>query len=324
MSLPQTQKIIQGDQNGEPVLLEVPVPKPSQNEVLVKIEYAPVHPYDLMILKGYHGGNKLVGSEGSGVVVAVGENLKYSHKIGDKVHVIGLGTYAQYMIAKSEKVFPILHKDLSFEDSATHYVNPATVHGMAYLAEKGGHKAAVQTVGSSVLGRMFIRYFKLKGIKTINIVRKDEYIEELKKEGADYVLNSQDQDFEEKLKEITAKENATIAFDAICGNFTNKVLTALPPKSTLYIYGLLDGDKIKEISVPALFQRKSIACHVVTHYLEDADEQKYQKIFNDIHTLLPDVFNSKILKVFPMEQINEGFAYFKTNKSIGKILIKPN
>jgi len=324
MSLPETQRVIQGDQNGEPIFKDVPLPKPSQNEVIVKVEFAPVNPTDLIRLKGFYGDNKIIGSEGSGVVVAVGENLKVPHKIGDKVHIIGPGTYAQYIVVKSESVFPILVKDLSLEEAASHFVNPATVHYMSYLAEKGGHKAAIHTAGSSALGRMFIRYFKLKGIKTINIVRRDDYTEELLKEGADYVLNSKAPDFEEKFKEIATKENATIAFDAIAGDFTNKVVKAQPPRSTVYIYGLLGGNEIKNISIPDLFQRKTIATVYLPDYLEDSNEQQLQNIFKETHGLLNTVFKSNVIKVFPLDQIKEALAYYQENSSKGKILLKPN
>lgn len=52
--------------------------------------------------------------------------------------------------------------------------------------------------------------------------------------GGDYVLNSTDADFEEKLKDLAAKENATVAFEPIGGDFTLKILRALPHGSTLY------------------------------------------------------------------------------------------
>jgi len=102
---------------------------------------------------------------------------------------------------------------------------------MGVLADRGGHKAAIHTAGSSALGRMLIRYFKAKNITLINIVRKQEFVEELEKEGADYVLNSQAADFEERSKEIVQKENATLALDAIGGDFTNNILKAQPAGS---------------------------------------------------------------------------------------------
>ncbi len=192
-SIPETQRIILpalilGE---KPVFEEVPVPKPAENQVLVRVEFAPIHHSDISALTGYARvmGFPInpCGSEGSGIIVAVGSNLKIPHKIGEKVLVTGPGTYSQYLIADSEKVQKI-PEGLSLDQAAAQFLNPVTVYYIGSLAK--GHKAAIHTVGSSAVGRMLIRYFKHLGIKLINIVRKDQYVVELKAEGADYVLNS--------------------------------------------------------------------------------------------------------------------------------------
>jgi len=324
MALPQTYKVIKGDQNNQPLIQEILLPKPSQNQVLVKMEFTPINPIDLLTFKNFYGDREAIGLEGSGVVVAIGDNLKISHKVGDKVHVVGRGTFAQYILAKSEDISPILQDDLSFEDAASHYINPSTVYYMGMVAEQGGHKAAIHTASSSALGKMLIRYFKHKGIKLINIVRRDEVIEELKKEGADYVLNSTAPDFEERLKELAEKENATISFDAIGGDFTNKVLKAQPPKSSLYIYGFLEGNEIKNISIPELFKGKSISALYLVGYVEGLSVEEAQRIYKETHKLLPTVLYSKIIKIFPLEQIKEALDYYLENGSKGKILLKLN
>jgi len=50
------------------------------------------------------------------------------------------------------------------------------------------------------LGKMLIRELKEVGVKSINLVKRDEYIQELKDIGADYVVNIKDKDFEANLK----------------------------------------------------------------------------------------------------------------------------
>ena len=107
MSLPQTYKAIVGNEKGEVSVKEFPLPKPSNNQVLVKVEFAPLNPTDFMKLNGFYGkpedyGTALNGSEGSGVVVAVGNNLKYPFKVGDRVHIWGEG-WGQYVLLESDK-----------------------------------------------------------------------------------------------------------------------------------------------------------------------------------------------------------------------------
>ena len=79
VNLPKTMKaLVLEEFGGTPTLKDVPVPKPKYNEVLIKIEYAPLNPMDLSFLKGYYSSVKklpvTIGFEGCGTVVASGGN----------------------------------------------------------------------------------------------------------------------------------------------------------------------------------------------------------------------------------------------------------
>jgi len=66
--------------------------------------------------------------------------------------------------------------------------------------KKGEHKAVLHNTGASALEKMPIRELKEIGVKSINLMKRDECIQELKDIGADYVLNIKDKDFEANLK----------------------------------------------------------------------------------------------------------------------------
>src|SRR4051812_34589445 len=109
MSLPETYRALVSQGKGQnPIVKELPVPKPGKNQVLVKMEFSPLNPSDIGVMKGtYRMDTKheilLVGFEGSGTVAAVGEDLNIPHKVGDRVHVQGLGTIGQYLLTISEE-----------------------------------------------------------------------------------------------------------------------------------------------------------------------------------------------------------------------------
>jgi len=329
-SLPETYKALVKVKPGETPKIETfPLLKPGDNQILVKVAFAPIHPSDIYSMTGQYArpgdpNIPLVGFEGSGTVVALGENLKIPFTIGQKVHLRGPGTYGQYILVETNAAYPV-QGDLSLEQAAPHGSNPGTVVYMGLLAQRGGHKAAIHTAGSSALGRMLIRYFKEKGIKLINIVRRDDFTQELKDEGADYVLNSTAPDFEAQLKEIAEKEQATIAFDAIAGDFTSKVVTALPAGSICYIYGGLGGRTLPSISIMELFKGKTITAFSVAHYMQElAKTGKTREVFSEIHTKLDTTFKSNIQKIFKLDDIVEALAYYEKNSSKGKILLQPN
>jgi len=327
MSLPQTYKAIQPDQNGDPIIKEFPLQEPSINQVLVRVEYTPLNIWDFKFVKRgtpFHTENPHYGTEGAGTVVAVGKDLKRSFKVGDRV-LVRAGAWSQYLLAKSEDIFPLLQNDLSLEDACAHWVNPLTVHYMASIAEKGDHKAVILTAAASELGRMAIQYFKLKGIKIIAVIRRQEQIEELKKEGADHVLNLKDADFEDKLKELAEKENVTLAFDAIGGDLANVVLTGLLPGGKYIVYASLGGPTLNNISIMELFKGKTIShINASNHQNEYAAKNELDVLAKELHELLPTAFRTRINKVFKLEDFNEALAYKDSISSQGKVVLKLN
>jgi len=122
-----------------------------------------MNPMDFLTISGVYPVNTTskcrLGFEGCGYISAVGTNLKSERKIGERVHVLGQGTWGEYLVTESENCFPI-KEGMSMEEAACHFINPATVVLMARTVKESGYSAAIQTAGSSSLGRMMIRYFK--------------------------------------------------------------------------------------------------------------------------------------------------------------------
>ena len=329
LTLPESYKAIFGARDGKTITLEeIPLVKPGKNEVLVKMEYTPINFVDIATAWGFYGnmiGKTRAGLEGSGVIVAIGNDLVVPHEVGEKVHVLALGTWGQYCLAKSHEVYPIIAPGISLEEAANHFINPGTVAYIAECAEKGNHKCAIHNSGSSAIGRMMVRLFKAKGIKLINIVRKDQYVKELLKDGADYVLNSSDPDFEKNLREVIQKENPTVAFDALGGEATALLASNLPKKSSIYVYGNLTGKQISGLS-PFDLIGKVISLHGINldEKKYDTKPEEFDKFIHEVHSQLGDSLRSNIQKVVPLDQFQESIVLSMQKGSEGKILFKPN
>jgi len=330
-TLPETFKALQSQgPNTLPKVDIVPLTKPGSNEVVVKIEFAPLNPSDIMsmtgTIKGHdQSGKRRVGTEGSGTIVAVGENLVVPHQIGDKVHVVGPGTMAEYLVTQSTQCYKI-KGNLTMEQAASHFVNPGTVYMMVKLCEEGGHKTAIHTSGTASIGRMMIRYFKKKGIKLINVVRRDDYNDALLKDGADYILNSKDPDFDSKFKEIGTKENATISFEAIAGDFTVRTMAAQPPGSICYLHGdLSNTGGANFVNVVELFQEKQLRGLYLANYVAQlAKTGKIVEFFNEIHSELETTLSTQVSRIYTIDTVLDALDWYKDNSSKGKILLKPN
>ena len=308
-------------------VVDVEIPQIKDDDILIRVEAAPINPSDIHFVKGHHIVKRpaphAAGFEGSGTVVEVGKNHSSRIKVGDRVSFCGaLGTWAQYAAVPGRIVFPVL-PDITFEEAATLFSNPASVMMMLREVQREGHKAVIHSAGASALGKMMIRLFKENGIKTINLVRRDDVKEELNKLEADYVLNMKDNDFDKQLEEVIKKEQPTKFYDAIAGDLTVKVLKMMPPKSIISVYGLLSGEVDIKLTVWDLFAGKTLNFFMVYTDFNPLSLEEKTKLINYIQERLKTTFKTDIVKSFPLEKVDEAISFSQEFASKGKTLIKP-
>src|SRR5947208_2538047 len=229
-------------------LLDVPTPEPGADEVVVRVEAAPINPSDLGLLIGAAdmstakaSGDKdtpvitakvpegamramagrldesmPVGNEGAGVVVRTGSSDAAKALMGKTVAMIGGAMYTQYRTLKVRECLP-LPSGTTPAEGASCFVNPLTALGMTETMRREGHKALVHTAAASNLGQMLNKICIKDGIPLVNIVRSKEQADILHKIGAKYVVDSTAPSFLSDLTNALVETGATIAFDAIGG-----------------------------------------------------------------------------------------------------------
>ena len=227
-------------------LEEVTLGAPAADEVIVRVEAAPINPSDLGLLLGpadvatlretgttdrpalafevpaaRRGGIKArlgqslaVGNEGAGTVIEAGDNAQAL--IGKRVGMLGGAMYADYRKLRVRDVV-LLPDGASAADGASMFVNPLTALGFVETARSEGHKAIVHTAAASNLGQMLHKICAMDGMPLVNIVRSTEQETILRQLGATYVINNRDEDFRGKLVAALVETGATIAFDATGG-----------------------------------------------------------------------------------------------------------
>jgi NADPH:quinone reductase len=222
---------------------ETPVPPPGADEVVVRIDAAPLNPSDVLNLLGGADLSTLrakgagaeadvpagrlaslaarldrpvpVGNEGAGVVVEAGASAQ--DLLGRTVAIAPFGgSYATLKTVKARDCL-VLPEGASAKDGASGFVNPMTALGMTETMRREGHKALVHTAAASNLGQMLNRLCLADGVPLVNIVRSPAQVEVLRAQGAAHVLDSSAGDFNDTLVEAIAATGATLGFDAIGG-----------------------------------------------------------------------------------------------------------
>ena len=229
-------------------LQDIKIPQPGADEVVIRIEAAPLNPSDLAVmfsaadmstatqsgteqnpvitadvsaqfmpaLKTRVGKAIPVGNEGAGTVVAAGSSPAAQALMGKTVAVIGGGTYRQYICANVQSCLE-LKEGTTAKEGASSFVNPLTALAMVETMRAEGHKAIIHAAAASNLGQMLNRICIADNVDLINIVRKAEQETLLRDLGAKYVLNSSNDTFLTDLTAAIIETGATIAFDPIGG-----------------------------------------------------------------------------------------------------------
>ena len=356
------------DPDGELTLeiAEETFPEPTGNQVLVKMEAAPINPSDLAILtgaadfenadyspgkvvatmpepflsgqKGRHGQRLPAGNEGAGTVVATGDSDAAKALMGQRVACVPGTAFSQYAIADAMMCLPL--GDHGAEEGASSFVNPMTSLGFVETARMEGHDAIVHLAAASNLGQMLNRICQEDGMKLVNIVRRKEHVELLKSQGAQYVVNSSDDDFMDQLRSAISETGAYLGFDPIGGGQNaDHVLKAMEHVAAsqmsefsrygsnqdkkVYIYGRLDF--APTILTPSYGLQWTVSGWLLTPFLQRAGMETVAKMRQRVLANLTTTFASHYKEKVDLEGMltKEAICDYREMKTGEKYLVTP-
>ena len=279
----QLRSLIKEDNTLELSLVELPIPQPGEDEVVVRVEATPINPSDLALLVGPAdmttasvsgtaqrpvitaaipdslmkmvapriGQSLAVGNEGAGVVIAAGASDAAQALLGKTVGMVGGEMYSQYRCVNVSQCLPLM-AGTTAEQAASCFVNPMTALGMVETMRMENHKALVHTAAASNLGQMLNRVCQQDGIDLVNIVRKPEQEDILKSLGARYIVNSSADSFYDDLTEALVATGATLAFDATGGGkLASDILACMENAASrdLEAYNRYGSDVFKQVYI---------------------------------------------------------------------------
>jgi NADPH:quinone reductase-like Zn-dependent oxidoreductase len=243
----------------ELTLVDVPVPSPKPNQVVIRVEASPINPSDLgLLLAGADlstavasgsadrpvvtanitdgamralaarvGTSLPVGNEGAGTVVATGTSPEAQALLGRTVSVAGGAMYSQFRCVDASLCL-VLPEGTPAKVGASSFVNPLTALGMVETMRREDRTALVHTAAASNLGQMLVKLCLEERVPLVCIVRKPEQESLLRAIGAVHVCDSSSPTFMSDLVEALKVTSATLAFDAIGGGkLASQILTCM-------------------------------------------------------------------------------------------------
>ncbi len=246
---------------------EVPMPKPGPKDVLIKVECAPLMPFDKILgFLGIFPPPYVLGAQASGTVVETGAEVPKEY-LNKKVHfgcsLLRLtngtwqGTWCQFTARPFDDVF-VYDQKLSHEVACALYGSPLTAMGLQRQVEAMKPKAVILIPGAGFIAKNLANLLTKSGITVIPLVRNPEGCKIMSDIGHKLVLDTSDSKFEEKMRETIKTYQPTVIVDALSSELSMKIFLMMPRYSTLLIYGALGGMTTTFPTFPLMLEDKTI------------------------------------------------------------------
>lgn len=308
---------------------ECDLPQPSEDEVLIKVHAAPCNPSDIAFLMGGYNIVKslptIPGFEGSGIVVEAGEGAEdlIDRKVSFFIQEENYGSWSEYVISHKKKIV-ILNEKMDMDQAACFAINPFTARGLLDIAVLRENRTIIQNAAGGQVTAFVRQMAGDMGIEVVDVVRKQESLERLKKKGAKHVLLENDSHFEEKLKKLARKLDARLAFDAVGGALAGQIFNAMPLDAELVSYGGLSTKYISGIDpMDLIFNDKIISGFNLPEWREQIDDDFFEEVSVEMQSLfISEKYQTKIQGSICFDDIARGLTDYLRNMSEGKILVK--
>jgi len=237
-------KAIRVHQFGGPEVLkleDVPDPKPSAGQVLVRVRAIGVNPVETYVRKGIYGPRQfpfIPGSDSAGVVESVGEGVK-SFKPGQRVYSSGsvTGTYAELALCNEPQVHPLPDK-ISFEQGAALGVPYATAYYGMFLRGKAMAGETILVHGASGgVGIAAVQFARAVGLTIIGTAGTDNGKKLVADQGAHHVLDHHEPEYLKRVMTITGDRGVELVMEMAAHQNLGKVLSVLAKFGRVVVVG---------------------------------------------------------------------------------------
>ena len=324
----QLQLMAHGEPSDVIKLKTVAEPLLGQEEVLVSMEAAPLNPSDFLLVRGMYGVRPAlpspVGAEGVGRVTKTGSKVDGSLP-GKRVMIVPSyeqGTWAEQVVVPVRNIVP-LSGDADPLQLSMLGINPVTAYLLLsqYVSLMPGDWLG-QTAANSAMGQYIIKFAKLAGVKTLNVVRREEAADQVRQFGGDRVVLQGD-NLQKDIEEALGGKKLSLVLDTVGGTPVGDLAKSLKTGGSVVVYGMQSG-QFPAVS-PKEFIYRGLSLHGfwLINWVRNAPRTEIQEVYQKLGGLVADgSLSATVDHVYPLDLFKEAFEQsLKPNRS-GKILFK--
>lgn len=323
---PDTAVVTRAREAGGPEVLEtveVPAPTPGPGQLLVKTAASGVNFIETYQRAGVYPVEYpfVPGSEGTGEVVAMGEDVEGFHT-GQRIATSeASGTYSTHFLVDAVKAVTV-PDGVTDEQAAALPLQGATAH---YLINSTYRVSPGQTVlthaGAGGVGQILTQLLKARGARVITTTSTSEKAQIAEDAGADYVLEYEG--FAEKVRKITNDEGVPVVYDGVGKDTFTGSLDSLAVRGTMVLFGGASG-QVPPYDLQNLNKRGGlyVTRPALAWYLRNAEERSWR--FTELFAAVASGdLKLDIGGVYPLAEAARAHEDLEGRKTTGKLLLKP-
>ncbi len=303
-----------------------PWPKPAADETVVKMRAAPINPADLNAIEGKYPGRREVpavpGFEGAGVIVELGAGVKGLTNGALVILPHNIGTWREALAVKEVELVAV-PEGIEPVHAAMLKINPMTAWRLLhdYVDLKKGDWL-IQNAANSAAGRAVIQIARELGYKTVNVVRRDELIDELRAEGGDAVIVD-GENLRHEVKDATSNAPIHLGLNAVGGESALRLANCLAPGSTLVTFGAMSLQPLKIPNGLLIFKDLRFRGIWINKWYDNATMQERMDAFRPLFEMAKrGLLKTKVEKTYPLPEAKAAVTHAAQGKRSGKIIFE--
>ena len=321
-------KAVRVHENGGPEVLRletVPDPTPAAGEAIVRLEAIGVNFIDVYFREGLYKSALpfTPGSEGAGIVVAVGSGVR-DLSMGDRVASQGFaGAYAELARVRADRLV-VLPEGVSTRDGAAAMLQGMTAHYLAASTHtlQAGDCCLVHAAAGGV-GLLLCQIARRHGAFVIGTASTEEKAALARAAGANETILYTKQDFVAEVKRITGGVGVQVVYDSVGATTFLKGLDCLAPRGLMVLFGQSSGP-VDPIDPQLLNQRGSLFLTrpTLAHYVATPAELRWRA--GEVLGWVRDgSLRLRIDRELPLARAAEAHRALEARATTGKVLLRP-
>ena len=322
-------KAIRIHKNGGPEVLsweDVEVPAPGADDIRLRHTAIGLNFIDIYHRQGLYPLNLpiVLGTEGAGVVEAVGSNVT-DLKVGQRVAYAGgqMGAYAEARTIAAMAVDP-MPDGIDDKIAAAIMLKGMTAHMLLFKVHPvtKGETVLVHAAAGGV-GAILTQWAKHLGCIVIGTAGGAAKVKFAAAHGCDHVIDYTTENFTARAKEITGGRGVSVVYDGIGKDTFMGSLDSLEPFGHMVTYGNASGP-VEPISPLLLTQKGSLTLSRPTLFTYTADPALRRRAAKDLFEVVAKgAVKIEIDQTYALKDVGKAHEALAARKTTGSTVLIP-